>query len=52
MALAAQEVKAYAALLAIDTDNQRHIMRKLAAAASGADTFGEVKADLCLWIIA
>ncbi len=52
MALATQEIKANPSLLAVDTHNQSHIMGELATAASGAHAFGEVKADLCLWIIA
>lgn len=51
MALATQEIKADPSLLAVDTNNQSHIMGELATAASGAHAFGEVKADLCLWII-
>lgn len=52
MALAAQEVKAYPSLLAVDAYDQSHIMRKLTAASSGANAFREVKADLCFGIIA
>ena len=52
VALATQEIKANPSLLAVDANNQSHIMGELATAASGAHAFGEVKADLCLWIIA
>ncbi len=50
--LASQEVKAYASLLAVDADDQGYIVRELAAAASGAYTLSEIKADLRLGIIA
>lgn len=52
VALATQEIKANPSLLAVDANNQSHIMGELATAASGTHAFGEVKADLCLWIIA
>ena len=52
MTLTTQEVKAYSTLLAVHADNESYVMGKLAAAASGADTLGEVKAYLCFGIIA
>ena len=50
--LATQKIKADASLLAVHADNESHIMRKFAAAPPSADSLGEVKADLCLRIIA
>lgn len=52
MALATQKVEAYPSLLAVDANDQSHIMRKLTAASSGANSFREVKADLCFGIVA
>ena len=51
MALPTQKVEADTPLLAVDADYESHIMGELAAATSGADTFGEVKAYLSLGIV-